>query len=276
MECPRCGAYLHFPALDFRNIAAKVSEGHFRKSVSAWVREQNLLGVVAVLDIGLIERAVAVPSPTLLEASRRLLLECGKRTKLYGQNVFLPPLPLAAITWSEDEAALQSLADLLRDEGLLGKGAASEFRLTAKGLSALEVQRAQVDTDQVFVAMSFDPSVSQVYDNGLYAGIVAAGFRPLRIDRHHHLHRIDDEIISQIRRSRFLVADFTGHKHGVYFEAGFALGLGKEVIWSCKKDDLKDLHFDIRQYNSIVWDDENDLSKKLRLRIEAVMGRGPH
>lgn len=41
------------------------------------------------------------------------------------------------------------------------------------------------------------------------------------------MNRIDDEIIGRIRASRFIVADFTGHRPGVYFEAGMMLGLGR-------------------------------------------------
>jgi hypothetical protein len=85
----------------------------------------------------------------------------------------------------------------------------------------------------------------------------------------------DDEIISQIRKSRFLVADFTGHRGGVYFEARFAMGLGMPVFWTCRKDDLPHLHFDIRQYNCIDWADPADLAVRLRRRIEAVIGAGP-
>src|SRR5207248_9602760 len=111
---------------------------------------------------------------------------------------------------------------------------------------------------------------------GLYHGIREAGYKPFRVDRHDHVNRIDDEIIAQIRRSRFLVADFTGQKQGVYFEAGFALGLARNVVWSCQKDDLRNLHFDIRQYNCIDWQNEGELAERLTLRIEAVEGRGPN
>jgi hypothetical protein len=61
-----------------------------------------------------------------------------------------------------------------------------------------------------------------------------------------HINKIGDEIISQIRRSKFLIADFTGHRGGVYFEAGLAMGLGLLVFWTCRRDDLDKLHFDIR------------------------------
>ena len=77
------------------------------------------------------------------------------------------------------------------------------------------------------------------------------------------------------RPSAFLVADFTGHRQNVYFETGFAAGLGLQVIWTCRKDQIKELHFDIRQYNCIDWQDHAELAQRLQRRIEAMFGRGP-
>jgi hypothetical protein len=85
----------------------------------------------------------------------------------------------------------------------------------------------------------------------------------------------NDEIIAEIRRSAFLVADFTGHRQNVYFETGFAIGLARQVVWTCRKDQIKDLHFDIRQYNCIDWENAAELARRLRLRIEAMFCRGP-
>jgi nucleoside 2-deoxyribosyltransferase len=82
-----------------------------------------------------------------------------------------------------------------------------------------------------------------------------------------------DQIISAINDSKFLIADFTGHRQGVYFEAGYALGQEKEVIWLCRESDISNTHFDTRLYNHIVWKDAEDLRKKLEDRIAAVIGR---
>jgi nucleoside 2-deoxyribosyltransferase len=95
------------------------------------------------------------------------------------------------------------------------------------------------------------------------------------VDRHDHNNKIDDEIISQIRRSRLLIADFTGHRNGVYFEVGFAMGLGIPVFFTCRSDNLKDLHFDVRQYNTLEWSTPTQLAVDLQRRISAVIGDGP-
>jgi hypothetical protein len=101
----------------------------------------------------------------------------------------------------------------------------------------------------------------------------------IRIDKKEHNNKIDDEILAEIRRSRFLIADFTCEpknvRGGVYYEAGFAQGLGIPVIWTCRETSLADLHFDTRQYSHIVWKTPADLFTQLKNRIGATIGDGP-
>jgi hypothetical protein len=129
---------------------------------------------------------------------------------------------------------------------------------------------------RAFIAMSFDPSMNNVWRDGIENGIRGAGYEPIRMDDQEHNNKICDEIIAEIRRSKFVVADFTGHRGGVYYEAGFAAGLGIPVIFTCRHDDKENIHFDVRQFNTIEWQDETDLSAKLAARISATIGDGPH
>ena len=127
--------------------------------------------------------------------------------------------------------------------------------------------------------MWFDPSMNEPYEYGLAAGVRDAGYDPYRVDRSHYNDKIDDKIITEIRRSRFLVADFTcgstGVRGGVYYEAGFAHGLRIPVIFTCRSDVIRDVHFDTRQYNHITWETAVELRDKLSLRITATLGDGP-
>lgn len=142
---------------------------------------------------------------------------------------------------------------------------------------------AEIDTNaghaQAFVAMWFDDSMIHALTHGFYPGIREAGYRPFVINRKEHSNKIEDEIEAEIRRSRFLVADFTygrgGARGSVYYEAGLAKGLDMDVIFTCRKDKMKGLHFDTSHYNHIVWTDPDGLRKKLRTRILAVVGEGP-
>lgn len=51
------------------------------------------------------------------------------------------------------------------------------------------------------------------------------------------------------------------------------MGLGLPVVWSVREDDLENVHFDTRQYNHIVWTDEDDLQEQRYNRVSAVIGR---
>ena len=122
--------------------------------------------------------------------------------------------------------------------------------------------------------------MNEAWNHGIFPAVRDAGYEPVRIDQKEHVNKIDDEIVAEIRRARFVVADFTqgdtGARGGVYYEAGFAQGLGIRVIFSCRKDRLEEVHFDTRQYNHIVWETPEDLRDQLAKRIAAVLGDGPN
>ena len=153
--------------------------------------------------------------------------------------------------------------------------------LTFTGYARLsELAEKDTKSSRAFVAMWFDDSMEDLWKKGIEPGIKDAGYDAVRIDREEHVNKIDDQIIAEIRRSRFVVADFThgrgGARGGVYYEAGFAHGMNIPVIFSCREDILGDIHFDTRQYNHIVWEKPEELREQLANRIAAVIGDGPN
>lgn len=125
--------------------------------------------------------------------------------------------------------------------------------------------------DQAFVAMWFSKEMNEYYENAIKPAIEQDGTKCVRIDLQEHNNKICDEIIKEINKSKYVVADFTGNRGGVYYEAGFAHGLGIPVIWTIQKKDLIDVHFDTRQYNHIVYENVNELKNKLTNRIQATI-----
>ena len=103
--------------------------------------------------------------------------------------------------------------------------------------------------------------------------IVECGYDPYIVDSVEvdSDKTINDAIIAGIKKSKFTIADFTDHRNGVYFEAGFALGRGQKVIYMCREDDMVNSHFDLRNYQHIVWKDAADLRIKLKNKIEAFI-----
>jgi hypothetical protein len=121
--------------------------------------------------------------------------------------------------------------------------------VSAEGCAAIDAYKTpSMETDKVFVAMWFDEEMGPAYAQGIKPAIEDdCGYRAIKIDLKESVGDIVDEIIAEIRESRFVVADFTGQRQGVYYEAGYARGMGLPVIWTCRKDDLGNLHFDTRQ-----------------------------
>ena len=64
-------------------------------------------------------------------------------------------------------------------------------------------------------------------------------------------------IEAEIRRCRFLIADLSDDNAGAYWEAGFAEGLGKPVIYVCRAKEggvEKRTHFDANHRHTVRWD----------------------
>ena len=96
----------------------------------------------------------------------------------------------------------------------------------------------------------------------------------MRIDLTEFNDDVVARILAEIREARFVVSDFTGHRNGVYFETGFAMGLGLPVIWLCRKDQIRDAHFDTNHFNHISWETPTELRERLAIRIKATIGLG--
>ncbi len=188
-----------------------------------------------------------------------------------------------AVSDSTNGHEVKFLVEYLLHRNWVQQYSTSSYILTVDGYARLaEIENVATDSSQAFVAMWFDDSMNDVYENGIEPGIKDAGYETRRIDRVEHINKIDDEIIAEIRRSRFVVADFThgdtGARGGVYYEAGFAHGLNIPVIFTCREDILEDIHFDTRQYNHIPWEEGKleVFSKALSDRISAAIGDGPN
>ena len=178
---------------------------------------------------------------------------------------------------------LSFLMEYLQEMGLIKIGGDDKVKgcnLAVAGYARLaELEKTNVVSSKAFVAMWFDPSTHDAWEGGFKIAIREAGYEPIRIDQKEHVNKICDEIVAEIRRARFVVADFThgdsGVRGGVYYEAGFAHGLDIPVIFTCKADMLNEIHFDTRQFNHITWEDPEELKEKLANRIAAVIGDGP-
>ena len=303
-DCIRCGDYtisseasaiLEEVPFD-RRQAANVC-GYLRENQGMMIMESSLPFLRALR------------SPSVAERATKLLAWLARKNNVIGQEIrllslrnygqilaraseidamddttakqFRELLDPFAISWSDEPTELDFLLRtyLAAEEQFIttdARGPWLSIVITSRGWKHLYDLPA--GTGSVgFVAMWFAPEMNAAWEQSFHPAITDAGYKALRIDKEEHNNKIDDEILASIRASKFVVADFTEQRGGVYYEAGFAQGLGKPVIWTIREDHLPNVHFDTRQFNHIAWNLSAlpDFKLALQRRIEASFGRGP-
>jgi hypothetical protein len=74
-----------------------------------------------------------------------------------------------------------------------------------------------------------------------------------------------------IRSARLVVCDLTFERPNVYFELGFARGIGKKVITIARK--ATTIHFDVKDWTCIFYSDSREVERDLRARFEIELNR---
>jgi hypothetical protein len=278
-DCRRCGEFTIS-----RTAESVLSGQSIAKKLSGWVRERNLLGVdIPMLDTSFIENIVkTLPKYGPSEKQFKLLKALELLTDFPGKEIEIHPICDTSLAWASNETELRYYISSLIERGLIDNNpngvrsiGRAEFLLviSPRGWDYLDSYELDLEAkDQAFVAMSFDPALNSIYENAIAPAIESTGYKPYRVDQRPHNDKIDAKIVAEILNSRFVVADVTQQKNGVYYEAGFAQGKGIPVIWSVKKEDLGEVHFDTRQYNHIPWESEAHLKSELESYILAIIG----
>lgn len=165
---------------------------------------------------------------------------------------------------------IEYMIDYLTNNELLINVGGGCFQLTPKAYERIYVlQKYQKTNRNVFVAMKFGKDTEQLKEK-IKAGL--AGFNVRIMDEIEHNHQIVPEMLYEIKNSKFVIAELSNHNNGAYYEAGYALGLGKEVIHICAKSELTSgLHFDVKQVNTICYDNIDEIPEKLKKRIKATI-----
>lgn len=135
-----------------------------------------------------------------------------------------------------------------------------------------ELKRGNNATNKAFLALQFNGELNQSFKDRLKEAVSETGFVLNTVDEEPRAGLIDDKIRLDIRNSRFVIADLTDGNKGAYWEAGFANGLGKEVIYMCKDEVMNNEtspnnpHFDVSHHQCILWSEDHfeNAVKKLK------------
>jgi hypothetical protein len=278
ISCPRCGNYT------YQGDLVSDRHGNRIKGIAkddlylfmGFTREQTIYDRrTDFKDIKeFVEYAIKQAPKEVDEKISILLLNIARLCQVPGKGViidFIRDFPLA---YSRDVDEFREYMQYLVDGKFIKEGPSYNYTVTIEGWKSVREYKNVVNLPQCFVAMWFDQSMDNIYLK-IEKAINDAGYKAIRVDKEHYTGDVTDKIITEIRRSKFIVADYTGQRHGVYYEAGFARGLGIETISTCQQDDIKNLHFDTSHLNHIPWKMEEDLYEKLKDRILAIYGEGP-
>ena len=176
----------------------------------------------------------------------------------------------------DDDVPMESRVNQLVGAGYL-RNVDGNYQFSKEGLELIDdFVRENEFSSKVFVAMGFgnDDSLRKSISDV----IEGCGYTPIIFTDYQHNNQIMPEIFAQIKESRFVIMETTVNNYGAYYEAGIARGMGKDVIIVCRdttfnsKGKKKRPHFDIMQESIVVWNNMNDLKKKLDTRIRNTIG----
>jgi nucleoside 2-deoxyribosyltransferase len=237
-----------------------------------------------------------------IDRFKRGLLNLSRHKSLdpFGDFEINETLPYKLFAKDEDKA--RKILEYMAEDNLIAIEDKKKLgSLTYKGWTRIaELQEQYKEhSAKAFLAMWFNETTKS-FRAAAKLGAELAGYKLLVVDEEHHNDFIMNKVLNMIDDSKFVIADFScapestddngvknGVRGGVYYEAGFASGQGKEVIMTCKddSDSSSRRHFDIEQKNTIFWKEEEgkvitsngnfDFAVYLKERIIRSVGKGP-
>ena len=271
-SCPRCGRYQLSGVLD-AGLEHEIGESRRKAAVLSYaIRRMQSAGDAPLLVGDTVNRILNddhLPSPA--EQFDLLLLWLGDHLESIGETVFLEPMRHLAILGALHNEDLFQLVRELVDRGLVRADASEQYvevSLTLAGWDEVrKLERGSTTTRKAFMAIQFgDEELNGAFVECFKPAAAHAGFELVRVDDEPRAGLIDDNIRLGILTSRFVVADLTFNNRGVYWEAGFAEGLGKPVIYTCKRtffekkaphEEDGGVHFDTRNRLTVLWDSDD-------------------
>lgn len=130
-----------------------------------------------------------------------------------------------------------------------------------------------------FVIQPFDGGVfDKRYEDTFRPAIEEAGLQPYRVDRDPAASIPIDDIEAGIRKSELCFAEITTDNPNVWFELGYAIAAGKDVVLVCAAERRSRFPFDIQHRKVIPYKTESpsdfrDLHVAVVQRIKALQER---
>jgi hypothetical protein len=205
--------------------------------------------------------------PTPAQQAINIIRFFGDRVAASGRPVQGVALQFPATVASPNRDSAMKIARELRDRGLLTALDCATYQspfeimdvdLTLAGWAEYEKER-RGDTSGAhgFIAMKFgDPVLDPFVSDVVKPAVSTLGYELVDMRDVAEAGLIDNVMRARIRDAAFVLVDLSHANEGAYWEAGYAEGLGKPVLYLCNKDvfDDKGTHFDTNHCTTVKWD----------------------
>lgn len=218
--------------------------------------------------------------PTAAEQGENLLVWLGERTTpgvALDQRSHYMQAVLGSMTHLEVGFIVQAMVA----KGYIVKGLEFEgvfsLSLSFDGWEVFQtLVRESSAGPRIFMAMAYaNTSLADIVEQHFKSAAEQAGFTLHRLDDNPEAGLMDARMRVEIRRASCLVADLSDHNPGAYWEAGFAEGIGKPVIYTCEKSvfETEKSHFDTNHHHTILWEREapEKAAQQLKATIRATL-----
>lgn len=205
--------------------------------------------------------------PTPAQQALNIIRMVGERVAESGKPIDNLPLSFHAAVGSPNRNFAMSIARQLMQGGQLiaikagDMGSPDEIiraDLTLAGWERYEAeQHGQLSGNYGFIALKFGDEVLDPFmANVIKPAAAALGFELVDMRDVAQAGIIDNVMRARIRDAAFVLVDLTHANEGAYWEAGYAEGLGKPVLYLCNKQifEEKGTHFDTNHCTTVLWD----------------------
>ena len=284
-SCPKCGEFM-LPSILIATLPNKLqTEKDASAKISHVLRTMQQVNKGAELSTNTVDEILKRPLPSPREQADLFVRWLAENVEGLGETVWVEPDTHSAIIGAK---SLQGFALVLRhlfDVGLVTGNLAEAIGAPGRAYATLsfagsdyyeQLRKGGVTYRKAFMAMKFgDPILDQVLERVFKPCVKQTGFKLFRLDDAPRAGLIDDRLRVEIQASDFLIADLTHDNVGAYWEAGYAEGLGKPVIYTCEKQKFeKDkTHFDTNHHLTIVWDRNSpeESGERLKATVRATL-----
>lgn len=286
IKCERCGEFEASWELlqDFQDVKRRVGEVGY--ILSGLARELYETGgkrpIFLTKNIEETLKHYLIPDISSIEEKiQKFLQRLREKTEYFGQEIELGDIEtVVPLVYAKNSKELLALFTLMTEKRLAKIGTIQnadgtrmvKIMLSANGWNITNsLEKRNKESDRGFIAIWFDDSMNESI-GAIEAAIKECNFKPICIRDEHFSEKIMDKALGEIRKSRFVIVDLTGNRGSVFFEAGFAYGLGIETIYVYQEQDGEEkfpLEFYARHYQCYKYKTSSELREILKNAINA-------